>query len=161
MITNKEVLDKLKKIAWKDQEGYITEYEASRILHIIHRKENEELNLSNIYKTTQAIKDFIEIDLGTGKYIIDIQDLDEELIRLRKENEEMRRHNKVRIIDIFTKIANGEKVPKKIKYNCLEKGYEVLVYDEEAQEYRFENDMDNFLTVPNHHLKDRIEILEE
>ena len=160
MITKKELLDKLKKIAWREQEGYITEYEASTILHIIRTKKKVDLNLSNIYKTTKAIKDFIEIDLETGKYKIDIQDLDEELIRLRKENQEMRRHNKVRIIDIFTKIANGEKVPKKIKYNCLEKGYEVLIYDEEAQEYRFENDIDNFWTVPNHHLKDTVEILE-
>ena len=40
-MTEKEVLDKLNKIAWRDQEGYIECYEANKILHIIHTKEKE------------------------------------------------------------------------------------------------------------------------
>ena len=67
----------------------------------------------------------------------------------------------MKIIDLLNKIANGEEVPKKIKYNLLEKNYQILVYDEEEQEYRYENDYNNFCTFPNHHLNDEVEIIEE
>ena len=67
---------------------------------------------------------------------------------------------KVRIIDIFGLIANGLTPPKKIKYDFLEEDYQILIYAPEEQEYRFKNDLDNIWTVPNHHLKDTVEILE-
>lgn len=67
----------------------------------------------------------------------------------------------MKVIDLLHKIANGEEVPKKIKYNLLEKKYQILVYDEEEQEYRYENDYNNFCTFPNHHLNDEVEIIEE
>ena len=62
-------------------------------------------------------------------------------------------------IDILNKIAKGEKPPKKIKWNMLQKDYQVLIFDEEAMEYRFENDYESFCTPPNHHLNDDVEIL--
>ena len=69
--------------------------------------------------------------------------------------------NKIKVIDLLNMISKGEEVPKKIKYNLLEKNYQILVYDEEEQEYRYENDYNNFCTFPNHHLNDEVEIIEE
>lgn len=69
-------------------------------------------------------------------------------------------YKKIKIIDIFTMIANGEQPPRKIRYDMLSKEYQILIYAPEEQEYRFENDLDNIWTVPNHHLKDTVEILE-
>lgn len=67
----------------------------------------------------------------------------------------------MRWIDILNKIANKEKVPHKIKYNLMLPGYQVLIYDSEEQEYRIENDMNEFVQIPNHHLNDEVEIIEE
>jgi len=62
-------------------------------------------------------------------------------------------------IDILNIIAEGKKPPHKIKYNLMLPNYQVLIYDEEEQEYRYENDMNEFVDIPNHHLNDEVEIL--
>lgn len=62
-------------------------------------------------------------------------------------------------IDILNIIAEGKKPPYKIKYNLMLPNYQVLIYDEEEQEYRYENDMNEFVDIPNHHLNDIVEIL--
>ena len=67
----------------------------------------------------------------------------------------------IKIIDLLNKIANGEEMPKKITYSLLRDEYKILIYDEEEQEYRYENDYNEFWHVPNHHLNDEVEIIEE
>ena len=67
----------------------------------------------------------------------------------------------MKIIDLLNKIANGEDVPKRIRYDMLEKGFDILVYDEDAMEYRYESDDMVFWREPNHHLNDEIEIIED
>lgn len=70
------------------------------------------------------------------------------------------RGRKIKIIELLNRIANNQKVPTVIKYNVNLPEYQVLIYDEEEQEYRFENDYNEFWQVPNHHLNDEVEILE-
>ena len=65
---------------------------------------------------------------------------------------------KIKIINLLNKIANGEEVPKKIKYNMYDEGYNIFTYCEEDKEYV--NDYD-FLSVRNHHLNDKVEIIED
>ena len=65
----------------------------------------------------------------------------------------------MRLIDILSNIANDKVVPKIIKYELLQENYQELIYDESELEYRFRNDYDNFLTIPNHHLKDKVKII--
>ena len=72
----------------------------------------------------------------------------------------MENRSKMKWIDILNKIANKGKVPHKIKYNLMQEGLEVLIYDEQKQEYRYENDWNTFIAIPNHHLNDEVEILE-
>ena len=67
----------------------------------------------------------------------------------------------IKIIDLLNKIANGEEMPKKITYSLLRDEYKILIYDEEEQEYRYENDYNEFWHVPNHHLNDEVDIIEE
>jgi hypothetical protein len=67
----------------------------------------------------------------------------------------------IKIIEIKNKIANGEEVPKRIRYDLLRDEYQVLVYDADEMEYRYENDFEEFWEVPNHHLNDEVEILED
>lgn len=67
----------------------------------------------------------------------------------------------MKVIDLLNKIANGEEMPKKITYSLLRDEYKILIYDEEEQEYRYENDYNEFWHVPNHHLNDEVEIIEE
>ena len=67
---------------------------------------------------------------------------------------------KIKWIDILNRIANKGKVPHKIKYNLMQEDFRILIYDEEEQEYRYENDWDVFAEIPNHHLNDEVEILE-
>ena len=65
---------------------------------------------------------------------------------------------KIKIIDLLNKIANGEKVPKKIRYFLYEGNNDIYEYWEEADEYY--NGF-GFLSVPNHHLNDEAEIIED
>lgn len=66
---------------------------------------------------------------------------------------------KIKILDLLIRIANNHKVPKKILYDMLLPEFQVLIYDENEKEYRYENDYDCFWEVPNHHLNDKVEIL--
>ena len=45
----------------------------------------------------------------------------------------------MKVIELLNKIANGEEVPKKIKYKSLE-----CKYDEELEDYFAKDDYDNF-----------------
>ena len=71
---------------------------------------------------------------------------------------------KIKIIDLLTKIANGEEVPKKIKWENIIYAYSE--YDKDYLEYPFSNEeykglfdmRDNILTQ---FLNDEIEIIEE
>lgn len=71
--------------------------------------------------------------------------------------------NKIKIIDLLNKIANGEEVPKKIKYRG-----EIAEYDEELFDYWIENLFKNtgylfegiFVNYGNK-LNDEVEIIEE
>lgn len=65
----------------------------------------------------------------------------------------------MKIIDLLNKIAHKENVPKKIKYKMFIEGWDIFTYDEEEQEYY--NRAGEDLRVPNHHLNDAIEIVEE
>lgn len=66
----------------------------------------------------------------------------------------------MRIIDLLNEIANGEEVPKKIKWN-----YHIYIYDEQYDDYYeettalFENEMNNGMLLKN--LNDEVEIIEE
>ena len=76
--------------------------------------------------------------------------------------------NKIRVIDLLNKIAKGEEVPKKIKYEDIVFDYtkrnrEGLIYI--ADEYSNYEDNDNFLS-PHlfwhiEKLNDEVEIIEE
>ena len=71
---------------------------------------------------------------------------------------------KIKIIDLLTKIANGEEVPKKIKWENIIYAYSE--YDKDYLEYHFSNEeykglfdmRDNILTQ---FLNDEVEIIEE
>ena len=65
----------------------------------------------------------------------------------------------MKVIDLLNKIANGEEVPKKIKYCIYGEEYSTFAYDEKEQEYY--NDGAGYLSVPNHCLNDEVEIIEE
>ena len=71
---------------------------------------------------------------------------------------------KIKIIDLFNKIANNEKVPKKIKLLCDD---EIFIYEKEKDDYIGENDDGLFnecildtisLEI---YLNDEVEIIEE
>ena len=64
-------------------------------------------------------------------------------------------------IDILNIITKGGNPPYKIKYNLMQEGFQVLIYDKEEMEYRYENDWNMFVEIPNHHLNDEVEVLEE
>lgn len=51
---------------------------------------------------------------------------------------------KIKIIQILNRISKNKSVPQKIRYTHLLEEYQILVYDKEEKEYRFENDYDNF-----------------
>lgn len=69
-------------------------------------------------------------------------------------------NNRLKWIDILNRIANKGQVPHKIQYDLMQEGFKVLIYDEEEQQYRYENDWDMFVEIPNHHLNDEVKILE-
>lgn len=70
---------------------------------------------------------------------------------------------KIKVIDLFNKIANGEEVPKKLRYN-----FKTYFYDSETQDYcdwdntygLFSDYLENNYGLSNC-LNDEIEILEE
>ena len=72
--------------------------------------------------------------------------------------------NKIRVIDLLNKIANGEEIPKKIKWENIIYAYseydkDYLEYPFSDEEYRGLFDMrDSILTQ---FLKDEVEIIEE
>lgn len=68
---------------------------------------------------------------------------------------------KIKIIQILNRISKNKSVPQKIRYAHLLEEYQILVYDKEEKEYRFENDYDNFWQIPNHHLNDEVEIIQK
>ena len=68
---------------------------------------------------------------------------------------------KVKIIDLLNCIAQGKMPPKRIKCRLLTPAYRYFTYDEESEEYICDNDSRCFLSVPNHHLNDIVEVIEE
>ena len=70
--------------------------------------------------------------------------------------------NKIRIIDLLNKIANGEEVPKKIKYPNKEKEY---IYDLDVQDYRCDDTLIFDTLFSKYRTKffinDEVEIIEE
>ena len=69
----------------------------------------------------------------------------------------------IKIIDLWNKIAkaylgSNEYIPKRIKYRMYDEEHSTFTYDEE--EYEYYNGKE-FLSVPNHHLNDTVEIIEE
>lgn len=70
----------------------------------------------------------------------------------------------IKIIDLLNKIANGEEVPKKIRYNSIYRS--PLVYDEQAEDY--DNNGKSYMFVylfsykiPSKFLNNEVEIIEE
>ena len=70
-------------------------------------------------------------------------------------------NRKMKWIDILNIITKGGNPPYNIKYNLMQEGFQVLIYDKEEMEYRYENDWNMFVEIPNHHLNDEVEVLEE
>ena len=69
----------------------------------------------------------------------------------------------IKIIDLWNKIAkaylgSNEYIPKRIKYRMYDEEHSTFTYDEEEYEYY---NGEEFLSVPNHHLNDTVEIIEE
>ena len=64
---------------------------------------------------------------------------------------------KIKVIDILVNIANGEEVPKKIKYNDY-----IMIYDEDTQDYYNEPSCTYALLDDIHKkLNDEVEIIED
>ena len=65
------------------------------------------------------------------------------------------------IIQLIRDYLNGEDMPKRIKYEMMMEDYEYFRWDAENEEYVCETDDRCFLsTVPWHHLRDFVEIVE-
>lgn len=64
---------------------------------------------------------------------------------------------KIKVIDILVNIANGEEVPKKIKYNDY-----IMTYDEDTQDYYNEPSCTYALLDDIHKkLNDEVEVIED
>lgn len=64
----------------------------------------------------------------------------------------------MKVIDLLNKIANGEEVPKVIKYGIYGEENSIFTYYEEEKEYY--NDGAGYLSVSNSYLNDEVEIIE-
>lgn len=64
------------------------------------------------------------------------------------------------IIQLMKDYINGEKMPKRIKYDMMQEGFQYFRWDAEESEYVCETDEHCFLQVPWHHLLDSVEIIE-
>lgn len=62
----------------------------------------------------------------------------------------------MKVIDLLNKIANGEEIPKKIKFD-----YHYYIYDENYNTYYQEMSGGNQLRITINELNDEIEIIEE
>lgn len=138
-------------------------------------EEEIEKALDEIFKEdTQTIRESMKslirsYDNALGELVESGKKINE----LQKENAELKEENQkinkaadkenvtMRWIDILNRIAGNQKVPHKIRYKLMIPKYQVMVYDSEEQEYRFENDMNEFVEISNHHLNDEVEIIEE
>lgn len=65
----------------------------------------------------------------------------------------------ITIIKLLNKIAKGKKVPKRIRYNLMIKGYDVFEWNEDEQEYIDVDHPTERFSFPLHHLTDTVEIL--
>jgi len=65
------------------------------------------------------------------------------------------------IIQLIRDYLNGEDMPERVRYGMMQDGYQYFRWDAENQEYVCEGDDKCFLsTVPWHHLRDSVEIVE-
>ena len=68
----------------------------------------------------------------------------------------------MKIIDLLNKIANGEEVPKKIKYDGQEYKITKILLEDNNYYFNYINeDMECIFPINTNHLNDEIEILEE
>lgn len=66
------------------------------------------------------------------------------------------------IFELIQSYINNEEMPRRIKYDIMMDGYEYFYWDDNAEEYRCENDKDCYLSeTPWHHLLDEVEIIGE
>ena len=83
--------------------------------------------------------------------------------KLYADGECVEKKKTIKIIDLWSKIAKSyegfdEEIPNKIKYNMYPEGHNIFTYDDEEYEYC---NGEVFLSIPNHHLNDKVEIIEE
>ena len=65
------------------------------------------------------------------------------------------------IFDLLQMYINKEEMPKRIKYDLMQDGYEYFRWDgEDAEEYVCETDKMCFLNPPWHHYMDEVEIVD-
>ncbi len=74
----------------------------------------------------------------------------------KKGKEKGEKMNKIRIIDLLNKIANGEEVPKKIKW-CIDEWQ----YNNGASKNYFNDYEDLFSVIDGSNLNDKVEIIED
>jgi len=68
----------------------------------------------------------------------------------------------MKIIDMLNKIANGEELPKKIKYDGIEfKITKVMLADNKYYKNYINEDMECLFPINTNYLNDEIEIIEE
>ena len=68
----------------------------------------------------------------------------------------------MKIIDLLNKIANGEEIPKKIKYDGIEyKITKIMLEDNKYWENYINEDMECLFPINTNYLNDEVEIIEE